>query len=81
MDLTTQATPIGRVALGTFLGYVIGFERELRGKAAGERNDRRRTTDQPASSTARSNTASSIGSVSLPVNVFCWLGWKQPSRA
>ena len=35
MDLTTQATPIGQVALGTFLGYVIGFERELRGKAAG----------------------------------------------
>ncbi len=25
------------------------------------------------------NTASIIGSVSLPVNVFCWLGWKQPS--
>ena len=35
MDLTTQATPIGQVALGTFLGYVIGFELELRGKAAG----------------------------------------------
>jgi hypothetical protein len=26
MDLATQATPIGRVALGAFLGYVIGFE-------------------------------------------------------
>jgi hypothetical protein len=37
MDLTTPATLIGRVALGTFLGYVIGFEREFRGKAAGER--------------------------------------------
>ena len=24
-------------------------------------------------------TASSIGSVSLPVKVFCWLGWKLPS--
>ena len=24
---------------------------------------------------ARSNTASIIGSVSFPVNVFCWLGW------
>jgi len=22
--------------------------------------------------------SSSIGSVSLPVNVFCWLGWYQP---
>ena len=30
------------------------------------------------SSRARRKTASSIGSVSLPVNVFCWLGWKQP---
>jgi hypothetical protein len=30
---------------------------------------------QPASATARAKTASSIGSVSLPVNVFCWLGW------
>ncbi len=29
---------------------------------------------------ARSNTESIIGSVSFPVNVFCWLGWKQPSR-
>ena len=29
--------------------------------------------------TARSNTASSIGSVSRPVNVFCWLGWYEHS--
>ena len=28
-----------------------------------------------ASSRARANTSSIIGSVSLPVNVFCWLGW------
>ena len=28
-----------------------------------------------ASSRARRNTSSSIGSVSRPVNVFCWLGW------
>ena len=27
------------------------------------------------SSWARASTASSIGLVSLPVNVFCWLGW------
>ena len=32
-----------------------------------------------ASSRARRSTASSIAAVSLPVNVFCWLGWKQPS--
>jgi putative Mg2+ transporter-C (MgtC) family protein len=36
-ELGTQATLIGRVALGAFLGYVIGFERELWGKPAGER--------------------------------------------
>ena len=36
-DLGTQATLIGRVALGAFLGYAVGFERELRGKPAGER--------------------------------------------
>ena len=29
----------------------------------------------PASAAARWNTASSIGRVSRPVNVFCWLGW------
>src|SRR5690606_20156606 len=29
----------------------------------------------PASCRARSNTASSISSVSLPVKVFCWLTW------
>ncbi len=193
MDLPVQATLIGRMALGAFLGYVIGFEREYRGKSAGERTfgllalgaaavtgvgalffpesaekviagvitgvgflgaglifrerdmtgqgqvlglttaasswaaaavgilagagvyliggstrarpaaTRRRvgtirgsgrprtpprarkapraTTDQPASSTARSTTASSISGVSLPVNVFCWLGWNEPSSA
>src|SRR3972149_7704017 len=37
MELTTELTLIGRMALGTFLGYVIGFEREYRGKPAGER--------------------------------------------
>jgi len=37
MDLAAQATLIGRIALGAFLGYVIGFEREYRGKSAGER--------------------------------------------
>ena len=30
---------------------------------------------RPASSRARCSTASIIGSVSRPVNVFCWLGW------
>jgi len=37
MDVTTELTLIGRTALGALLGYVIGFEREYRGKAAGER--------------------------------------------
>lgn len=37
VELETQATLIGRVALGALLGYVIGFEREFRGKPAGER--------------------------------------------
>ena len=36
------------------------------------------TGASPATSRARAKTASSIGSVSLPVNVFCWLGWKLP---
>jgi putative Mg2+ transporter-C (MgtC) family protein len=30
-------TLVGRMALAGFLGYAIGFERELRGKSAGER--------------------------------------------
>ncbi len=30
--------------------------------------------DRPASWQARANTASSMGSVSFPVKVFCWLG-------
>jgi len=33
----TQAVLIGRIGLGAALGYVIGFEREYRGKSAGER--------------------------------------------
>ncbi len=32
-----------------------------------------------ASSRARAITASSIDGVSRPVNVFCWLGWYEPS--
>ena len=34
-----------------------------------------RTGAPAANSRARVNTASSIAGVSLPVNVFCWLGW------
>ena len=37
MRLATQAVLIGRIALGAALGYAIGFEREYRGKSAGER--------------------------------------------
>ena len=33
------------------------------------------SSDPEPSFTARAKTASSISSVSLPVNVFCWLGW------
>ena len=33
-----------------------------------------------ATSFARRRTASNIGGVSRPVNVFCWLGWYEPSR-
>jgi hypothetical protein len=29
----------------------------------------------PAAALARAKTASSMSSVSLPVKVFCWLGW------
>ena len=40
----------------------------------------RRPGTQPLSALgARANTASSIGSVSRPVNVFCWLGWNEQS--
>ena len=40
------------------------------------RGDKNGLLAQPAaSSRARSSTASIIDSVSLPVNVFCWLGW------
>ena len=37
VNATAQLTLFGRVALGALFGYVIGFERERRGKAAGER--------------------------------------------
>jgi len=35
--LTTQLTVVGRVALAAALGFVVGLERESRGKSAGER--------------------------------------------
>src|SRR5215467_12536577 len=47
------------------------------------RGRRRRDPSRPllaASRLASTNTAFSIGRVSLPVKVFCWLGWKLPRR-
>ena len=37
MDVADQLTILGRSALAAALGFVIGLERETRGKAAGER--------------------------------------------
>ena len=37
MDTGVELVLVGRIALGAFLGYLIGFEREYRGKPAGER--------------------------------------------
>src|SRR4029079_1767911 len=37
MDLHVQLAIIGRVALGAFLGYILGLDRALRGKDAGDR--------------------------------------------
>jgi putative Mg2+ transporter-C (MgtC) family protein len=34
---TWEWTLVGRMTIGAVLGYAIGFERELRGKSAGER--------------------------------------------
>ncbi len=36
-DLPLQLAIFGRMALAAFLGFLVGFEREARGKAAGER--------------------------------------------
>ena len=44
-----------------------------RGRALGRRSASARVR-------ARSRTASNIGGVRRPVNVFCWLGWYEPSR-
>ena len=47
------------------------------------RPESRRPASRPGAtiSDARANTASNIGSVSTPVNVFCWLGWYEHSSA
>jgi putative Mg2+ transporter-C (MgtC) family protein len=37
MDLHLELAVFGRMALGALFGYLIGFEREYRGKPAGER--------------------------------------------
>ncbi len=55
--------PVVVVCLGAF-----GFEAACRHYGVRPR---------PASSTARANTPSSMGGVSRPVNVFCWLGWNE----
>lgn len=37
MDLNAQLIVVGRVALAAFLGYLVGVDRALRGKDAGDR--------------------------------------------
>ena len=52
------------------------FESERRPalRPVGDRHGTEGRRHRPASSRERVNTSSIIGSVSLPVNVFCWLG-------
>ena len=52
----------------SFRGHGTTSVREVR-RGAGQAGG------SPASSRARARTCWSIGWVSLPVNVFCWLGW------
>jgi putative Mg2+ transporter-C (MgtC) family protein len=37
VDASTQMAILGRIALAVVLGFAVGLEREVRGKAAGER--------------------------------------------
>src|SRR4051812_13083825 len=37
MDLNTKLIVVGRIALAAFLGYLVGLDRALRGKDAGDR--------------------------------------------
>jgi len=37
IDVASDMTVLGRIALASLLGYVIGYERELRGSPAGDR--------------------------------------------
>ena len=55
-----------------------GRSRAVRRHIAGGRLVRA-LSGQPGDRLARAKTSSSIGSVSRPVKVFCWLTWKQPS--
>ncbi len=50
-------------------------QQELEGERRPGRRVSGRPGQRPASARARTNTSSSMRSVSLPVNVFCWLGW------
>ena len=59
----------------------VGRRRHPTGPARSHGDENNRLQDYPRpdpASTARARTASSIAGVSLPVNVFCWLGWKDP---
>src|SRR5207244_9757638 len=78
----------GRPARGRGRGFP-GRARRLRGRGSPVRPPPRRgpprrrvrrvrgvgETQAAMSARVRANTASSIGRVSFPVNVFCWLGW------
>jgi putative Mg2+ transporter-C (MgtC) family protein len=72
------------------LDEIPGLRRLDAGRLRGElgadrdRHDEKATSaegypaQRPVNALARSHTASSISGVSLPVKVFCWLGWKLP---
>ena len=64
----------GRRGLARAVRAAAGYEDA--GGEEGQRQDPGQERHQePTKLPARAKTASIIGSVSLPVNVFCWLGW------
>jgi hypothetical protein len=84
--LSVRDATLAAVALNRGVEIVLSADRDFDGVPGIERVDPRDAVavaslyvgalgGSPANSRARTSTASIIGSVSRPVNVFCWLGW------
>ena len=80
-QLAAASVPVTTSRYDGMIHAFFSLARHRRGEAGDGRGHHRASAApsaaEPGHRAARVKTASSIGSVSRPVNVFCWLGWNE----